>query len=613
MTEEEAAGGNETEQRPPPRRKKRPGQMSLLAKWLMWTGIVLAVLAAAVGTTIAILLHRAEPMMRASLIDTLQKRFHSKVELDDLRVSVLDGFWVEGSGLRIWLPPEVGGEAPADATNSQAQSGQAPDSQSDWRTQPWIIVGKMKFHASWRILPGKPIVISVIHVEDVRVLLPPKEDRPQLNMPGANSGGSDSTGETAQSASQQQEQGQSKSSFFKLPPIQVGKIECQAAELVIERRQEAGKPPKQPLDFQLRKITLLPDGSGGPVAFTVDMVNAKPVGTIHSTGHFGPWVKGDPGAVPVDGDYTFDHADLSTIKGIAGILSSTGNYAGTLRRIEAQGQTQTPDFRLEHVEKGAGVLLTTHFHAIIDGTNGDTYLQPADAMLGHTHIVAKGQVVRASDSIPGAQGHDITLQVNIDRGRIEDILDMSANSSTPFMTGNLTLNTSFRLPPGKESVWDKLQLDGQFHLSQAKFNNDKMQGRIEQLSLRGQGKPKEVKTTDPTTVLSDMQGHFKLGGGNLQLPDLDYRVPGAEIVAHGTYGLKGGSLAFDGDARLDASLSKIVGGWKGLLLKPADRYLRKNGAGTDVPVHVTGTRKEPKFGVDFDRLGKNAKDQQGPE
>ena len=110
-----------------------------------------------------------------------------------------------------------------------------------------------------------------------------------------------------------------------------------------------------------------------------------------------------------------------------------------------------------------------------------------------------------------------------------------------------------------------------------------------------------------------MQGHFKLGGGNLQLPDLDYRVPGAEIVAHGTYGLKGGSLAFDGDARLDASLSKIVGGWKGLLLKPADRYLRKNGAGTDVPVHVTGTRKEPKFGVDFDRLGKNAKDQQGPE
>ena len=57
-------------------------------------------LAVAVGTAIAILLHRAEPMMRASLIDTLQKRFHAKVELDDLHVSILDGFWVEGRGLR---------------------------------------------------------------------------------------------------------------------------------------------------------------------------------------------------------------------------------------------------------------------------------------------------------------------------------------------------------------------------------------------------------------------------------------------------------------------------------------------------------------------------------
>jgi hypothetical protein len=617
MTEMVAGGGDATGQ--PARPKKRSARRNRLAKWLIWIGVVLAVLVAIAGTAVAILLHRAEPMMRASLIDTLQKRFHSRVELDDLRVSVLDGFWVESRGLRIWLPPETdngaeqpnGAAQPGDTTNTQAQASNA---QTPWRTEPWIIVGKMRFHASWRILPGKPIVVSVIHVEDVRVLLPPKEDRPHLSMPGGNSGQSSSAeGQTAQSTPQPQAQGQSKSSLFKLPPILVGKIECETAELVIERKQEQGKPPKVPLDFQLRKITLIPDGKGGPIAFTVDMVNAKPVGIIHSTGHFGPWVSGDPGALPVAGDYTFDHADLSTIKGISGILSSTGNYAGTLRKIEAQGQTRTPDFRLERVDKNAGVLLTTNFHAIVDGTNGDTYLQPVDAMLGHTHILARGQVIRASDLTPGAQGHDITLQVTVDRGRIEDILNISANSAAPFVTGNLTLNTSFHLPPGKESVWDKLQLNGQFHLSQARFNNDKMQGRIVQLSLRGQGKPKEVKTADPTDVLSEMQGHFQLGGGNLQLPDLDYHVPGAEIVAHGTYGLKAGSLAFDGDARLDASLSEIVGGWKGLLLKPADRYLRKNGAGTDVPIHVTGTRKEPKFGVDFDRLGKNVKAEQPQE
>ena len=50
-----------------------------------------------------------------------------------------------------------------------------------------------------------------------------------------------------------------------------------------------------------------------------------------------------------------------------------------------------------------------------------------------------------------------------------------------------------------------------------------------------------------------------------------------------------------------------MGGWKGLLLKPADRYLRKNGAGTDVPIRVSGTRSAPEFGVEFDRLGKKDK------
>jgi AsmA-like C-terminal region len=293
-------------------------------------------------------------------------------------------------------------------------------------------------------------------------------------------------------------------------------------------------------------------------------------------------------------------------------LSSTGHYTGTLRKIEADGQTETPDFRLERVAKEAGVPLTTRFHAIVDGTNGDTWLQPVDAMLGHTHFVARGQVVRAADAgrdvLPTGHGHDIRLQVTLDRGRIEDILHISADSETAFMTGNLTLQTSFHLPPnppsGDVTIWDRLKMDGEFHLSEARFNNDKMQGRIEQLSLRGQGKPQEVKTTDPTSVLSDMHGHFKLADGTLQLPDLEYQVPGAKILAHGDYGLQGGTLSFEGDARMDATISQMVGGWKGFLLKPADRYLKKNGAGTDVPIHISGTRKDPEFGVEFNRLGK---------
>jgi hypothetical protein len=582
---------------PPPRLPRRR------RRWLLWIGAALLLVAVTIVGVAAILLHRAEPLLRAALIDTLEKRFHSRAELDNLRVSILDGFWVEGRGLRIWLPAEA-----------VAQTDE-PAEQTPWRTEPWIIVDNFRFHTSWRIMPGKPIVISVVHVEGVRVLLPPKEDRPHLN--STPSGSEEKTGDTATDAGEPQAVATASqstgSSLLSMPRVEVRRIECQNAQLVIERKPEPGKPPKTPLDFEFARMTLFPDKDGGQIVFAVDMTNPKPVGTIHSTGQAGPWNPRDPGDLPVEGDYHFDHADLSTIKGIAGILSSTGHYTGTLREVVADGETQTPDFRLDRAGKEAGLPLTTRFHAIVDGTNGNTSLERVDATLGQTHFVARGQVIRAADAspdvVPDLHGHDIQVHVTLDRGQIQDILHIAEDAQPPFMTGNLTLETSFHLPPNppsrKVSIWDRLQMNGEFGLVHARFNNAKMQGRIEQLSLRGQGKPGELKSTDPTSVFSEMRGHFKLAGGTLQLPDLEYQVPGAKILAHGSYGLQGGTLSFEGDARMDASLSKMVGGWKGFLLKPADRYLRKNGAGTDVPIHVSGTRKAPEFGVEFGRLGKN--------
>ncbi|MFC5861054.1 AsmA-like C-terminal region-containing protein [Acidicapsa dinghuensis] len=608
-----------------PRRRRR------WTRWLMWVGICVAVILVVLGVIVAVLLERAQPMLKAALIDALEKRFHAKVELDDLRVSVMNGYEVEGRGLRIWLPKQAVDELSAEnaattqpkpSPSGKTAAGQtaaaeaatmaAPTAFEAWRTEPWIVVQQIKFRATWEILSGKPINIPVIHVVGVRVILPPKAERPHLKF-------SDEQKE-AEADAQSQEQPMSpdnntpadnsssgKSKLFKIPAVMVRRVECSGALLEITRAQQPGKPAKVPLDFTFQNIVVIPDLHGGPMGFTVDMVNAKPVGDIHSTGKAGPWTAGDPGALPVEGDYSFKNADLSTIKGIAGTLSSTGHYEGTLRAITADGDTRTPDFRLERVSPNAGELLTTHYHALIDGTNGDTWLQPVNAMLGNTHILAKGKVVRAEDATGQKHGHDIQLDVTVDRGNIEDILKISADQQTPFVIGNLTLHTDFHLPPGQQNVIDKLELNGQFHLAQAKFTSDKIQGRIEELSLRGQGKPDEVKSTDPTTVLSEMQGHFKLGDGQLDLPDLDYNVPGAEIKVHGSYGMQQGSLNFQGDAKLQASLSQVVGGWKGFLLKPVDPLLHKNGAGTDVPIHVEGTRQDPKFGVDFGRIGKTDK------
>jgi hypothetical protein len=311
------------------------------------------------------------------------------------------------------------------------------------------------------------------------------------------------------------------------------------------------------------------------------------------------------------GDYRFDHADLASFKGIAGTLTSTGHYQGTLRHLTVDGVANVPDFRLTHY--GSALALDTRFHARVDATNGDTWLEPVDATLGHSHFTAQGPIVRVIATAPGkpphSVGHDIALTVNVDRARIEDFLELAspphhsgqARRTTPLLTGAVKMKIRLHIPPGPQPVHLRLHLNGQFTLDQALFTSEKIQGRIEELSLRGQGRPKDVKTTNPWSIDSTMQGNFKMAGGVVTLPNLVYTVPGATINLKGTYGLDGGALDFTGTARVQATVSQMVGGWVGALLKPANRFFSKDGAGTQVPIRIQGTREQPKFGLDFGR------------
>jgi hypothetical protein len=43
----------------------------------------------------------------------------------------------------------------------------------------------------------------------------------------------------------------------------------------------------------------------------------------------------------------------------------------------------------------------------------------------------------------------------------------------------------------------------------------------------------------------------------------------------------------------------MVSGWKSWFLKPIDPFFAKHGAGTELPIRITGTRSEPHFGLAF--------------
>ncbi|MGB7199699.1 MAG: hypothetical protein WBG23_15425, partial [Acidobacteriaceae bacterium] len=128
------------------------------------------------------------------------------------------------------------------------------------------------------------------------------------------------------------------------------------------------------------------------------------------------------------------------------------------------------------------------------------------------------------------------------------------------------------------------------------------------LSLRSRGKAAEAKDMDNETgvqlpgqqdVQANMHGVFDLADGKLRLPQLVCTVPGAEIQLAGVYTLDGREFDFTGHARMQAAVSNIVGGWKGKLLTPLDPFFSKHGAGTEVPIKITGTNTNPHFGLNY--------------
>lgn len=557
----------------------------------MWISISLLLLLVALAVVVSVLLRHAEPYVRARIVNTLRDRFHARVELDSFQMSLGHGLQAEGRGLRIWPPAQVEGvTVPATA---------APG-------DPLISLDEFRFHAPLHYQPGKPIHISKIELKGLEIHLPPRSHF--IHASGSASGPA-----SGPAAAQPAAAG--------LVSFGIDRIECTSAHFVLE----TSKPGKLPVDIAIAHFSAA-NAAGGSIRpdsalhFEAELTNPRPVGTVHSKGTFGPWKVEDPGESPIQGDYQFDNADLASFKGIAGILSSTGNYQGTLRDLTVDGDTDTPDFRLTHF--GNALPLHTHFHAKVDATNGDTWLDPVDATLGHSHFTAQGQVVRVvvPDPAPDApaghlisKGHDIALDINVNSARIEDFLRLASHSSTQLLTGALTMKAALHIPPGPAPVHERLTIKGTFNLDQARFTSNKIQDRLTQLSLRGQGRPKEMKAADPDATRSAMQGDFQMARGVITLPALTYAVPGANIQLKGAYGVEGGSLDFAGAARLDATVSQMVGGLLGVLLKPADRYFKKDGAGTEIPIHISGTREDPTFGIDFDRMRGKTKPEPPPE
>ncbi len=355
------------------------------------------------------------------------------------------------------------------------------------------------------------------------------------------------------------------------------------------------KPGKQPLEFDIRRLRLQSVGIDRPMDFDAELRNAKPRGMIRSHGRFGPWAARDPGDTAVSGDYTFEHADLSVFRGIAGILSSQGSYDGKLERIEVQGTTDTPDFMIR--ASGHPVHLKTAFSATVDGTDGDTYLHPVTAHFLRSTVVANGSVASA----PGVKGKTVDLDATVERGRVEDMLRLAVKSDKPALTGSISFRSKIVIPPGDVDIIDKLYLNGTFGLASGRFTNRDTQNKVATLSRRAQGDTAEAEGEG---VASKFTGAFVLRNGSIHFSRLQFTIPGAAISLAGNYDIRGREIDLRGEAQMEATVSEMTTGAKSFFLKLLDPLFKRKDtrAGAVVPIHIYGKRDEPSVGLDVGKV-----------
>ena len=502
-------------------------------KWPYALGIFLGLL---VGLIIflATRTRNLEDRTRAWVIAELEQRFNSEVQLDSLHVNIVPSMGVTGEGLSIRY-----------------------HNRSD--LPPMFRVQRFSFNLGVLGILRAPRQIAGVYVENMTITLPPrgakKDKPPQMDHP-----------------------------LRQIPSVIVDEIVINDTDLVIVPKKEG----KEPLDWDIHDLVLKSVGANKPFDFRGNLTNGKPVGEIATNGRFGPWDADEPGDTPVSGVYKFTNADLGPFPGIAGILSSTGKYTGRLNEIQVEGETDTPDFSLDKV--GSPVPLHTKYSATVDGTDGDTYLHPVNATLLHSLIVANGSVVRSKEK----NGHYIRLDVVSQNARIEDILRLATKADKPFMTGVLNLKTKFLQPPGPVKVLDKLQLDGEFSVTDGQWASAELREKLESFSRHAEGKPGDAGAG---SSVADLRGHFHLDQGVITFADLSFSVPGAAVLLHGTYNLRGEDLDFDGQLRMKAHISQTVTGAKSFFLKAVDPFFAKNGAGAVIPISITGKRDAPVIGV----------------
>ena len=506
--------------------------------FLKWLGIVAAIFAVLVILALTIFGPKLKATARNRVQEYLQQRFQSDVKFTDFDVSLwpLPGATIDGLSLTLHDRANV---------------------------PPLIQIRRVTLRTGVFGLFEKHIHIHSVQLEGLVITMPPKQSgaRPAIHASNVD--------------------------LAKKYPVMIDAIEADGALISILR----GDPNKEPREFPIQHLHIQKFSFDGPADFQAQLTNAIPTGEIDAAGQFGPWIPDEPRTIPIAAHYTFKNADMGTIKGILGTMQSEGKFSGPLDYLNVQGTCDIPNFALRISTNP--VPLHVDYKATVDGTNGNVYLKPVVAQLRKTTFIVNGEVVDLSKT---EKGRTIKLDVVSEQGRIEDLLFLTVKNNPPIMNGDAHFKAKMEIREGDEDLLQKLTVNGEFNVDHAHFASENVQGKIDSLSRRGQGKPEDM---DIENAISDLKGQFAQAAGVINFSSLSFAVPGAAIDLHGSYGMENGQMDFHGHLLLDAKLSQTMTGAKSFFMKAVDPFFKGKNGGSSVPIKITGTKEHPEYGLDL--------------
>jgi hypothetical protein len=422
-----------------------------------------------------------------------------------------------------------------------------------------ITVDRIVVRGSYAGLLSNPVRLTAIDLTGLRVWISPR--RPGASEPFGLSGGT------------------------VRPKLRVDEIRLDQALLDLPR----DAPGRAPLEFAFHSVLVQDLGLNGRMQFSLAAHNPVPSGEVHIRGEAGPIGVSTLREMPMEGQFTFENANLTAPRSISGLLNASGNCRGTMGHLECAGTADVPQFQV--FGSAHAVHIASRYQATVDAVTGNARLNEVVAHFNSTTLSAVGTV----SGDPDPRGKTLTLDLSVRDGRLEDLLTLFTSAPQAGMRAAIGIQGRFIIPPGPPDFLSKLRVDGKLVLSQARFTNPASQTPLDRLSASAEGVPKAEQRHDPRLAAGNVQAHVTARNGVANLREVAFAFPGIQGRLAGTFSLHEKQVHLDGAFETQGKLSDTSSGLKALLLKAIGPLWPKTDSMKSIPFAISGRGSSASF------------------